>query len=144
MNSRAFAAETVDEKAGDFSLTDLDGRKFKLSDYRGKPVLLIFSTTWCNYCRSEIPHFKDIHSKYSRLGLEVINIDIQEPRDRVLRFAQRYELPYRILLDDGGRVAELYSIVGVPALILIDGKGKILCWQCRRMDAILETMFGKR
>lgn len=135
--------QTAAEKADDFSLRDLEGREFTLSNYRGKPVLLIFATTWCGYCRAEIPRFKDIYNKYGKRGLEVVNIDIQEPQERVARFSRRYELPYRILLDEGGRVAERYSIRGVPTLVLIDGQGKIICWQCRKMDAILEQLFKK-
>jgi hypothetical protein len=47
---------------------------------------------------------------------------------------------YRVLLDHDGRVSQLYEIVGVPVLILIDGTGKIVCWQCRQLEGILETM----
>ena len=135
--------KAVEEKAPDFILKDLTGRSFRLSEQRGKPVLIIFSTTWCNSCRAEIPHFKDIHYKYSRRGVEVINVDIQEPRDRVARFARRYDLPYRTLLDLDGSVAELYSIFGVPTLILIDGAGKIVCWQCRTTEAMLEKILQR-
>jgi peroxiredoxin len=140
----AFAAETVDLKASDFSLADLDGKQFKLSDCRGKPVLLIFGATWCPNCRADIPRFKDIHSRYSKRGLEMIYINIQESRDKVARFAQKYKLPYRVLVDHDGRVSDLYEILGVPVIILIDGTGKIACWQCRKLDSILDTMFKQQ
>jgi peroxiredoxin len=138
------AAEKADVvKAADFSLKDLDGREFTLSGSRRKPILLIFATTWCGFCRAEIPHFKDIYNKYGRRGLEVVYIDIQEPRERVARFSRRYDLPYRILLDEEGRVAESYRVMGVPTLVLIDRQGNIICWQCRRMDTMLEQLFKR-
>src|SRR4030042_255432 len=62
---------TIEEKAPDFVLTDLDGRKYRLSDHRGKrPVLLIFSTTWCPSCKEEIPHLKSLHATYAKRGIE--------------------------------------------------------------------------
>lgn len=138
--SAAPAEKAVREKAPDFALKDLNGALFRLSAYRGKPVLLIFGTTWCASCRSEIPHFKSIHNRYGRRGLEVVNIDIQEPQDRVARFARRHELPYRVLLDTDGSVSELYSVVGVPMFVLVDGEGYIACWQCRRVEEIMDRL----
>ena len=93
------------EKAPDFVLRDLNGRKFRLSDFRGKqPVLIIFSATWCTFCREEIPHFKSIHAAYAKQGLEIINIDIQESKEKVAKFTAKYGLPYRVLLDEDGAV----------------------------------------
>jgi peroxiredoxin len=128
----------------DFELMDLDGKRFKLSDYKGKPVLLIFSTTWCTYCRSEIPHFKNIYSRYSPLGLVVVNVDIQEPKARVARFADRYDLPYRVLLDEDGSVSTAYNILGVPSMILISPEGRILCRYCRSIEAVLDNLFKNK
>jgi peroxiredoxin len=131
-------AQAVDVDAPSFSLPDLAGKKFTLADHRGKP----FSTTWCPYCRTEIPRFKEIYNTYAKKGLIVVNIDIQEPRDKVAKFAEKYKLPYRVLLDESGKVAETYEIRGVPTMVLIDGKGKILCYQCRSVDASLKSIFG--
>jgi thiol-disulfide isomerase/thioredoxin len=69
--------------APDFTLKDLAGEDFKLSATRGKPVLLIFLTTWCPTCRSEIPHYKDIYGTYGQRGLELVSIYIEEPKNRV-------------------------------------------------------------
>jgi peroxiredoxin len=131
------------DQAPDFTLQDIEGKTFKLSNFKGKPVMLIFTTTWCVYCRSEIPNFKKIYTDYGSRGLEVVNINIDEPREKVARFAARYELPYRLLLDETGRVPEAYGVVGVPSLVLIDKDGKIICRQCRSVDSILATIFPK-
>jgi peroxiredoxin len=130
--------------APDFSLKDIDGRNFKLSTRKGNPVLLIFTTTWCPTCRSEIPHYKSIHETYSQHGLEVVNIDAEEPKARVSRFASKYQIPYRVLLDETGHVAGAYDIVGIPTMVLISRDGKILSRQYFAIETILETLFEKK
>jgi peroxiredoxin len=129
--------------APDFSLKDIDGRDFKLSTKKGNTVLLIFTTTWCPTCRSEISHYKSIHKTYSQRGLEVVNIDAEEPKARVSRFAAKYRIPYRVLLDETGDVAGTYDIVGIPTMVLISKDGKILSRQYFAIDTILETLFKK-
>ena len=128
----------------DFVLMDLEGKRFKLSDFKGKPVLLIFSTTWCTYCRSEIPRFKNIYTRYSPLGLVVVNVDIKEPKARVVRFARQYDLPYRVLLDEGGGVSMAYNILGVPSMILLSPEGRVLCRYCRSTEEVLDNWFRKK
>jgi peroxiredoxin len=141
---RSAAKADFTEKAPDFVLKDLNGRKFRLSDYRGKqPVLIIFGATWCTFCREEIPRFKSIHATYAKQGLEIVNIDIQESKEKVAKFAARYELPYRVLLDEDGAVAGIYDIRGVPSMVLVDAKGNILCRQCQRVEPIIETLLKK-
>jgi peroxiredoxin len=135
------APAAAEGKARDFVLKDISGRKFMLSEQRGKPVLIIFSTTWCSTCRSEIPRYKNIHSAYGPRGLVVVNIDIEESHDKVSRFADRYELPYRVLLDDQGLVSQAYQVVGVPTLVLIDKNGDLISRQYQAIEGLLEKLF---
>jgi peroxiredoxin len=133
------------EKAPDFVLKDLNGRTFRLSDSRGKqPVLIIFSATWCTFCKDEIPHFKAIHASYAKQGLEVVNIDIQESKEKVAKFTARYGLPYRVLLDEDGAVSGIYDIRGVPSMVLVDQNGNILCRQCQKVEPLIETLLKKK
>jgi peroxiredoxin len=133
------------EKAPDFVLKDLNGRKFRLSDFRRKqPVLIIFSATWCTFCREEIPHFKSIHAAYAKQGLEIVNIDIQESKEKVAKFTAKYGLPYRVLLDEDGVVGGIYDIRGVPSMVLVDPNGNILCRQCQRVEPLIETLLKKK
>jgi peroxiredoxin len=134
----------VEEKAADFVLADLKGKKFRLSDHWGKrPVLIIFSTTWCTFCKAEIPHFKSLYATYARQGLEVVNIDIQESKEKVAKFASQNQLPYRVLLDEDGAVSGVYEIRGVPTMILVDKNGMVICRQCRTVETVLETILKK-
>lgn len=141
----ATAAKDVrGDKAPDFVLADVQGAKFRLNDHLGKPVLLVFGTTWCPSCREEIPHLKDIYASYAKKGLIMVNIDIQESRDKVSRYADKNELPYRLLLDEDGAVSEMYGIRGVPSMILLDEAGKIIGGQ-RFIDPLLANLFkGKK
>ena len=127
--------------APDFTLRDLKDRPWTLGDRRGKPVLVIFTTTWCPSCRQEIPHYKAIYNRYHSKGLEVVNIDIQEPREKVSRFSAGHELPYPVILDETGEVAHAYGVVGVPFPGLIDKDGKVICMPCRSIDAELAALF---
>jgi peroxiredoxin len=132
----------VEGKARDFLLKDLNSKKFLLSGQQGKPVLLIFSTTWCPTCRSEIPHYKKIQETYAGRELVVVNIDIQESPEKVSRFVEKFQLPYPVLLDETGRVAEAYGIVGVPTMILIDRQGKVLSRQYQAIDGLLTSLMA--
>jgi len=134
--------QSIEKKAFDFALEDLNGNKIKLSNYKGKGVLLVFSTTWCSYCRKEIPQLKELYAKYKEKGLEIINIDIQESKDRVSAFTLKHKLPYTVLLDTDGKVASMYGVRGVPTKVLISKEGKIICIACRSIDIMLEMLFN--
>lgn len=141
----AGATNAQKDRAPDFELKDLQGRKFKLSDQKGKqPVLLIFTTTWCPSCREKIPSLKDIYAGYSKKGLVMVNIDIQESQDKVSRFAYKYKLPYRVLLDETGEVAKSYGVLGVPTMVLVDRKGMTVCRPCSYVEPLLDKMLNKR
>lgn len=131
-------------KAPDFILKDVNGKEFRLSDYKDKkPVMIIFSTTWCSACKSEIPYFKQLYSQYASKGLEIVNVGVQESKTKMTKFSARYGLPYRILLDETGIVSGIYEIRGVPSLVLVDKKGMILCHQCQDIEPILDTILKK-
>lgn len=127
--------------AADFSLKDLQGKVFRLSNHRGKPVLIFFGTTWCPSCRSELPFYKEIYETYAKRGLEVTYINIMESREKVARFAKTYSLPFKVLLDENGEIAGSYAIIGVPTLVLIDKDGKIIKLSHSTADLPLKKLF---
>jgi peroxiredoxin len=127
--------------APDFVLKDVRGKNIRLSQYRNQVVLLVFMTTWCSYCRAEIPYLKDLHARYSSKGLVILNIDIQESREKAAAYTGKYDLPYNTLLDSQGDVMQQYGVHGVPSKTLIDRNGRILCWNCRALENHLADQF---
>lgn len=130
-------------QAPDFSLPDIDGREFRLRDQQGKTTLIVFSTTWCSTCRSEIPYFKELYARLQPKGLVMVSIDILESRDKVSRFAAQYQLPYRTLLDETGQVSEAFGVRGVPSLAIIGPDGVLACMPCRNPEETLASLMGK-
>lgn len=127
--------------APDFTLKDLYGNKVTLSDYRGRnPVLLVFSTTWCPHCRTQVALINDIYSKYRGKGLVVFHVDIQEPVDRIKGFIKQYKVTYPILLDTDAKVSKQYKVVGVPANVLITKEGRIVCNPCRSVEKLVPSV----
>lgn len=137
-----FAVEgfSQDDIAPDFRLKDLTGQTVQLSNYRGVPLLLVFSTTWCPNCKTDVPKVNEIYRKYSNKGLIVLMIDIMEPFDRVLNFVRKRRVQVPVLLDPDGKVADAFGVVGVPTKVLVDRKGKIICWNCRTLEAKLKQL----
>ena len=127
--------------APDFSLYDIQGKMFKLSSKRENPVVMFFGTTWCPACRGEMPLYKALYEKYAKSGLKFLYIDINESSRRVERFAKENSFPYLVLVDSDGSVANDYSIIGVPTLILVDNRGNILGVSHRVSDLPLDALF---
>ena len=115
--------------ATDFTLNDLSGKKVTLSSFKNKKaVILSFWATWCPYCVREIPKLKELHSKFSGRGLEIISINIaaNDPISRVKEFEKKQKLPYSILYDKDQTVSRTYAVSGIPVTLIIDPDGLIV------------------
>ncbi len=126
------ASTTASKSASDrkaapgFTLKDADGQNVKLSDYRGKVVLLNFWATWCGPCQLEIPWFIDFQKQYKSQGLEVIGVSMDDDGWAAIKpFVAAHKLNYRILLGNDS-VTQLYGgIDSLPTTFLIDRSGRI-------------------
>ena len=76
-------------------------------------------------------------------GVEIVNIDIQESKEKVAKFTAQNQLPYRVLLDEDGTVSGVYEVRGVPTMILVDKNGMIVCRQCRAVEPLLASIMKK-
>jgi peroxiredoxin len=112
--------------APDFFLPALDGRVQKLSNYRGRPVLVNLWATWCPPCIEEMPLLNEIARRYEERGLAVIGIAADENRASVESFVQEHPLRFEVLLDPQGAVGTEYAITGYPETFLIDREGRIV------------------
>ncbi len=112
--------------APDFSLKDTDGRTVRLSDYKGKVVLLNFWATWCSPCRAEIPWFIDFEQQHKNRGFAVLGVAMDDGGWQVVKpFIAELKMNYRTLMGDDS-VAQLYGgVENLPTSFMIDRDGKI-------------------
>ncbi|MFC4076563.1 thiol-disulfide oxidoreductase ResA [Salinithrix halophila] len=116
----------VGEQAPDFALKTLEGEELKLSDLRGKTVLVNFWATWCKPCRKEMPAIQNVSDKYKEKGFQVVGVNIAETKVSVSGFARQLELDFPILLDSDRRVTKLYRVGPIPFSVFIDKNGKVI------------------
>ncbi|MBN2665605.1 MAG: TlpA family protein disulfide reductase, partial [Bacteroidales bacterium] len=119
----------VGDQAPDFIINEAGGKSYRLSDLRGKVVMLQFTASWCSVCRQEMPFIeKEIWLPNIKLDLEVIGIDRDEPLDKVLKFKKDIGVTYPLALDPEADIFGLYALkeAGVTRNVIIDRSGKII------------------
>ncbi|MFH0913042.1 MAG: TlpA disulfide reductase family protein [Candidatus Omnitrophota bacterium] len=118
------AAPALENKSGesaiDFTLLDLNSKAVSLSDFKGKPRILFFWTTWCPYCRGELKQLNALQAELAKSNTEVLAINIEEPAEKVRRFMENNPFYYRVLLDTDAAVSADYAVMGVPTYVFID------------------------
>ena len=113
----------VGHPAPDFTLTRFDtGEETRLSDLRGKPVILNFWATWCRPCRAEMPALQATYERYGE-DLLVIGVDQGEASGVVGPFLEEFGITFPILLDGDMSVGREYRILGLPTTFFIDSQG---------------------
>jgi len=120
---------TVDDvsqgPAPDFTLVDLDGNQISLGDFAGQPVVINFWATWCPPCQDEMPLLVEA---FEREGGQVVflAISIDEPERAVRRFAEKNDISFIILLDEGGKVASEYQVKSIPITFFVNRDGQVV------------------
>jgi len=112
--------------APDFTLKDLSGNPVSLRDLRGKVVFLNFWATWCPPCRLEMPTMEDLHKEFGNQGLVILAINNLEGSKEIKAFFKQHNLTFTTLLDEEGKVFELYQTWSLPTTYLINESGQIV------------------
>ncbi len=114
------------EPAVDFKLVDSNGKEAKLSDYKGKVVLLNFWATWCGPCQIEIPWFKEFEQTYKDRGFAVLGVSSDEEGwEAVKPYIKEKAMNYRVVLDDLKMPSPYKEIEALPTTFLVDRDGKV-------------------
>ena len=120
----------VGQTAPDFTVTLTDGKTVKLSDFRGKVVMLQFTASWCGVCRKEMPFIeKDIWQKHKPdPDFMLMGIDRDEPLNKVIAFGKSTGVTYPLGLDPGADIFAKYALrqAGITRNVLIDKEGRIV------------------
>lgn len=119
------AANDADVEKADFTLKDLHGKKFTLSELRGKIVLINFWATWCPPCRAEMPDLDAIYTHFESQGLVVLSLT-DEDAFKVVSLIGPWGYHPPVLLDPGGKVAKEFHVDGIPKTFVFDRNGKLV------------------
>ena len=114
----------------DFTLEDISGKSIKLSDFRGKTVLLLFWASWCPDCRAEIPQIKAMHTLANPDKVVFVSVSFDREKDTWKQFVPDNNLPGVQLFDPQGMkesaIGEAYHIKWIPSMYVIDPEGKVI------------------
>ena len=114
------------EQAPDFKLQDANGQAVRLSDYRGKVVLLDFWATWCGPCKIEIPWFMDFEKEFKDRGFAVLGVSMDEDGWKVVKpYVASMKMNYRVLLGNDEVSGKYGGLDSLPTTLLIDRQGRI-------------------
>jgi peroxiredoxin len=125
--ARADSAQGSLKSAPEFTLSDINGKKVSLSDFKGKVVLLNFWGTWCGPCTAEMPSLNNLYAAFKNDGFVVLAVSI-DPSERPVRsFIEAKGISFPVLMDpDKEAYFDLYAVFALPTSFLIDRKGMVV------------------
>lgn len=126
--------------------TTLDGKSFKLSQARGRPVIVHYWATWCEPCKQDMKLLSRLQGRYKRAGLTLVGINVDARRSDADAFMRENRLPWIQLFEEGGlessRLSKAFGVQTLPTMMLIDKEGTVVRHNVRAadLDAELEEM----
>ena len=116
------------DTAPDFELTTLAGEKVRLSELKGKKVIINFWATWCPPCKAEMPHMQNYYEEFAEdenVEILAVNLTSGDKLKSVEAFIEDYKLTFPIPLDTEGKIGKKYQAVTIPTSYMIDTTGRI-------------------
>ena len=120
-------SQDVDSKAPDFSSKDLNGNPIKLSDLKGKVVVLDFWASWCVPCKKSMPHLIKLYNDHLADSLVIIGINVDTQIDKMREFqnAINEDITFPLIFDSESKIPPLYNVEGMPTTVVINKDGVI-------------------
>ncbi len=112
--------------APDFALADIDGNVFRLSEYRGRVLVINFWATWCLPCRDEMPSMQRAWEQLEAEGILLLGINVGEDEDTIFQFTADYPVDFPLLLDRDSRVIGAWAVRGLPTTFVVGPAGRIV------------------
>lgn len=123
----------------DFTLTDFAGKTVRLSDYRGKPVLVNLWASWCPPCRAEMPDLINYYNAHQADGLVLLAVDSEDDLNSAQQFVREKQMPFPVLFDPNGSAARVLGSNALPSTFLIDRTGVVrFSWTGQISPAMLD------
>jgi len=121
----ARAALAPASAAPDFTLKSAAGGNLRLSEQRGRVVLVNFWATWCGPCKVEMPHLNRLYEKYKSAGFVLLGVNVDDDPKAAVALAARLGVTFPVLFDAGKLVSKLYLLDSMPFTVLIDRDGRV-------------------
>jgi len=144
----AVRALEAGEAAPDFTRTDFAGQPLRLTDYRGKVVLLNFWASWCGPCLEEMPRLSAWQRIYAPGGLQVIGVSMDDEEAPARRLLAKQPVDYPVVMGDA-KLGEIYGgVLGLPQTFLIDRNGRVIARykgeaDLARIEARIKSLLGE-
>jgi peroxiredoxin len=135
------------KKSQNFKLKDMEGSVRKLSDYRGKVVLLAFWATYCPPCIKEMPALNRLYQKWNEKGLVILGISLDEKLDHAKKFLRSNQVDFPVLWDEDLKVGQDYRVYALPITFIINERGGLVGaavgmreWDSRSAHALIASL----
>ena len=112
--------------APEFNLEDQDGNFLKMSDYKGKVVIVNFWATWCPPCRKEMPSMQRAWEILKKENIEMLAINVGEDGDQIFSFTAEYPVQFPLIMDKDSSVVRQWKVRGLPTTYIVNPAGKIV------------------
>ena len=116
---------SIGELAPDISGTTLEGETLRLSDLRGELVLVNVFASWCGPCRAEMPHLVEVFDELDDEGVAFVGLNLSERSEAVSTFRDEFDIKFPLLLNEDGRLTEVYQPIGLPTSWFVDADGVV-------------------